>query len=108
MMKTLAALGLLLAASGSLSSASAQAADGHALYDANCKKCHGATGVPSAGIKKMSPKIETLDAAFFASRTDANLVKQIAEGKDKMKPFKDKLKPDEIAAVAKYMRTLGN
>lgn len=107
MTKHIVALGLLLAASGSLSHVSAQAPDGKVIYDANCKKCHGATGVPSAGIKKMSPKIETFNAAFFANRTDAELVKQITEGKDKMKPFKDKLTPDEIAAVAKYIRTLG-
>ena len=107
MTKHLVALGLLLAASASVNGASAQAADGNAIYDANCKKCHGATGAPSASIKKMSPKIATFDAAFFANRTDAILVKQIAEGKDKMKPFKDKLTPDEIAAVAKYIRTLG-
>ena len=61
---------------------------------------------PSAAIKKMNPKIEVFDAAFFAKRTDADLAKQIADGKDKMKPFKDNLKPEEIAAVAKYTRTL--
>jgi mono/diheme cytochrome c family protein len=104
MKKQMLVAGLLLAAA---SVAGAQGADGKAVYEANCKKCHGAAGVPSAGIKKMNPKIEDLNAAFFAKRTEADLVKQITEGKDKMKPFKDKLKADEIAAVAKYMRTLG-
>ena len=103
-MKHLLTASLLLAVSASF--ASAQGVDGKAVYDANCKKCHGATGAPSAAIKKMSPKIATFDAAFFANRTDADLEKQISVGKDKMKPFKDTLKPDEIAAVAKYIRTL--
>lgn len=85
---------------------SAAAQDGKALYDAHCKKCHGITGAPSASIKKMNPKIEAFDAAFLAKRTDQDLEKQIAEGKGKMKPFKDKMKPEETAAVAKYMRTL--
>ncbi len=85
---------------------SAAAQDGKALYEAHCKKCHGITGAPSASIKKMNPKIEAFDAAFLAKRTDKDLEKQIADGKDKMKPFKDKMKPEEIAAVAKYMRTL--
>ncbi len=106
MKKQLLALGTLIALSGIANVAMAQGADGKAIYDANCKKCHGATGAPSAGIKKMNPKIETFDAAFFGKRTDADLVKGITEGKDKMKPFKDKLKADEIAAVAKYIRTL--
>jgi mono/diheme cytochrome c family protein len=105
MKKQLFIFGALMVAS--VTSASAQGADGKALYEANCKKCHGATGAPSAAIKKMNPKIEAFDAAFFAKRTDADLIKQTSEGKDKMKPFKDKLKADEIAAIAKYMRTLG-
>jgi mono/diheme cytochrome c family protein len=88
------------------STAAAQGADGKALYDQHCKKCHGAAGKPSDGIKKMNPKIETFDAAFLAKRTDADLIKGIDEGKGKMKPFKDKMKPEEMAAVAKYMRTL--
>jgi mono/diheme cytochrome c family protein len=104
MKKSMAALGLLLAVSAS--GALAQSADGKAVYEANCKKCHSPTGTPSAAIKKMNPKIEAFDAAFFAKRTDADLVKQITDGKDKMKAFGGVLKPDEIAAVAKYIRTL--
>jgi mono/diheme cytochrome c family protein len=103
-MRSFLLVGVLAAAISS--AAAAQGADGKAVYEANCKKCHGATGKPSDAIKKMSPKIETFDAAFFANRNDAALIKGITEGKDKMKPFKDKLSPDEIAAVAKYIRTL--
>lgn len=88
------------------STAAAQGADGKALYEQHCKKCHGVTGKPSDGIKKMNPKIEAFDAAFFAKRADADLVKGIGEGKGKMKPFNDKMKPDEMTAVAKYIRTL--
>jgi mono/diheme cytochrome c family protein len=104
MKKSLAVLGLLLAVSAT--TVLAQGADGKAVYEANCKKCHGPAGTPSAAIKKMTPKIATFDAAFFANRADADLVKQITEGKDKMKAFGGVLKPDEIAAVAKYIRTL--
>ena len=103
-MRSVFLFGVLAAALST--SAAAQGADGKAIYDANCKKCHGVTGKPSDAIKKMNPKIETMDAAFFAKRSEADVVKQITEGKDKMKPFKDKLKTDEIAAVAKYIRTL--
>ncbi len=104
MRRSIIVLGVMAAAFST--SVAAQSVDGKALYDANCKKCHGVAGKPSDGIKKMNPKIETFDAAFFAKRTDPDLVKGIAEGKDKMKPFKDKMKADEIAAVAKYIRTL--
>jgi len=104
-MRSIFMLGVLVAAIST--SAAAQGADGKTVYEANCRKCHGPAGKPSDAIKKMSPKIETFDAAFFEKRTDEDLVKQITEGKDKMKPFKDKLSADEIAAVAKYIRTLG-
>jgi mono/diheme cytochrome c family protein len=104
-MRSIFMLGVLAAAIST--SAAAQGADGKAVYEANCRKCHGPAGKPSDAIKKMSPKIATFDAAFFEKRTDEDLVKQITEGKDKMKPFKDKLSADEIAAVAKYIRTLG-
>jgi len=104
-MRSIFMLGVLVAALST--SAAAQGADGKTVYEANCRKCHGPAGKPSDAIKKMTPKIETFDAAFFGKRTDEDLVKQITEGKDKMKPFKDKLSADEIAAVAKYIRTLG-
>lgn len=106
MAKRLVALSLLLAASASFTGASAQAADGSAIFDANCKMCHGAAGVPSASIRKMLPRIPTFDAALFAKLTDADIVRQITEGKDKMKPFKDKLTPEQIKAVAAYVKTL--
>ena len=105
MLKPMVALGLLLATSATI--AAAQAPDGKAIYDANCKKCHGPTGIPLKGIKTMSPKIMNFDAAFFKTRTDEDLVSQITTGKDKMKSFKTILKPDEIEAVAQYIRTLG-
>jgi len=107
MTKQLVALALLLAASAACSAASAQAADGKAVFDVNCRICHGTTGVPSTSMKKRLPRIPTFDAALFANLTDADIVRQITEGKDKMKPFKDKLTPGEIVAVAKYIRTLG-
>lgn len=97
---------LLIGVLAAAMSTRAAAQDGKALYLAHCKKCHGETGKPSDAIKKMNPKIETFDAAFFATRTDAQLAKGITDGKGKMKPFKDKLTPEEIAAVAKYTRAL--
>ena len=101
-MRTSLLIGFVVAAV----STRAAAQDGKAIYLANCKKCHGETGKPSDAIKKMNPKIETLDAAFLGKLKDADLIKGITDGKGKMKPFNEKLKADEIAAVAKYIRTL--
>ena len=88
-----------------LSAMSAGDADGKTVYDANCKKCHGATGTPVAPMKKKYEKLAAFDAAFFAKRSDDSVVAILTNGKgDNMKSFKDKLKPDEMAAVAKYIR----
>ncbi len=101
-MRSIFLLGVLAAAL--TTSAAAQGADGKAIYDANCKKCHHDDGKPVAGIKKMNPKIEEFSAAFFAKHADAEMLKAVKEGKDKMKPFGEKLKADEIDAVLKYIK----
>jgi mono/diheme cytochrome c family protein len=89
------------------SGSAAQAPDGKQLFEAHCQKCHGPAGRPSAGIKKLLPEIPLWDAAFFAKRTDDEIVTVLKNGKGKnMKPFNDRLKPDEMLAVAKYIRTL--
>jgi mono/diheme cytochrome c family protein len=109
MTKYLVALGLLLAASGSLSPASAQAADGKAVYQENCKKCHGVIGTPPVTMKTKFPKIVTFDAKFIATRSDDSVVKILTKGKSEdMVSFKDKMTPAEMAAVAKYVRELAS
>ena len=88
----------------------AQAPDGKALYEENCRKCHGVRGTPPKTMKEKFPKIATFDEAFVLKRTDDSVVKVLLKGIGKaedMKSFKDKLSPDEMAAVAKYVRALG-
>jgi mono/diheme cytochrome c family protein len=85
----------------------AQEADGKALYEENCRKCHGVRGTPPKAIKEKFPKVQTLDDAFLAKVSDDSLVKVMTKGVGKaedMKSFKDKLTPAEMAAVAKYVR----
>ena len=84
-----------------------QAPDGKAIFDAHCKKCHGATGKPSAAMKKLLPELPVWDARFFAQRSDDQIVQVLMNGKGKnMKPVREVLKPEEMLAVAKYIRTL--
>jgi len=103
MRTTLPTLVLALALAGA---ANAQAPDGKALFEKNCRKCHG-DGRPSPAMKKLLPELPTWDEAFFATRTDADIVAVLSNGKGKnMKPWKDTLSAEEMAAVAKYIRTL--
>jgi mono/diheme cytochrome c family protein len=90
--------------------AHAQAPDGKALYEENCRKCHGVRGTPPKTMKEKFPKIATFDDVFITKRSDDSVVKVLMKGvgkADDMKSFKDKLTPDEMMAVAKYVRELG-
>lgn len=86
----------------------AQASDGAALYREHCKECHGASGRPPKTARDKYKDIKALDAAFLAARSDDSLLvvlkKGIKDGKE-MKSFKEKMTPDEMATVVKYVRT---
>jgi mono/diheme cytochrome c family protein len=89
--------------------AHAQAPDGKALYEENCRKCHGVRGTPPKTMKEKFPKIATFDAEFITKRSEDSVVKVLTKGVGKaedMKSFKDKLSPEEMAAVAKYVHEL--
>jgi mono/diheme cytochrome c family protein len=96
---------LLLAAALLVSITAVRAAeDGKALYDAKCAVCHGTNGVPKS-LAKTSPTLS--DPKWQQSTTVDAIEKRIIEGKaPTMKPFKDKLTPEQIKAVAEYVLTL--
>ncbi len=83
-------------------------ADGKAIFDANCRKCHGASGAPPETIKHKYPKIPTMNAQFASARSVDSVVKILTHGKgEDMRSFQDKLTAPEMTAVAMYVRQLG-
>ena len=79
------------------------ASDGKALYDKKCAMCHGKDGV----AKKMAEGSANLNDADWLDATSVeDIVKVTAEGKGKMKGFKDKMSEDELKLVAEYIKTL--
>lgn len=85
--------------------AAAPAIDGKPLYDSKCKVCHAADGKGTEAMKKN--KIPDMTVADWQTKHDkASVVKAITDGVDgtKMKSFKEKLKPEEIEAVAVYVK----
>jgi len=89
---------------------SANAADGKALYDKECKKCHGEDGKGQTTMgKKMGAKDYT-DAKVQDAVTDEKAFKAVKEGyKDKdgkvlMKPAEG-LSDDDIKAIVKHLRS---
>jgi mono/diheme cytochrome c family protein len=86
MTKTIRSL-ILLAAVFSLAGAVSFAqSGGEATYKAKCQMCHGATGVPSAGMAKMGAKAPTdpdikkltLDQLVAAAKASKIMAKPIA------------------------------
>lgn len=103
------AVGTVVALALGPSSAAAQAPDGAALYRQHCRTCHGAKGTPTQRMTGLYPGLRTLaDSAFLAGRSVDSIVIVIKKGAGRdMKPFADKLSPEEMAAVAQFVRTLG-
>jgi cytochrome c oxidase cbb3-type subunit 3 len=96
-------LGLLLLIP---TTALAQTPDGKALYETNCKMCHGPSGVPVKAMQQAMPGIATFDSAFLKTHSEDSVVKVMTHGGKLMKSFKDRLSPAQMVAVAKYVREL--
>ncbi len=103
--------GALLACVLGLTTATASAADGKALYEQHCAKCHGADG---KGATKMGTKLGARDYSSpktWEGLTDAAALKAVKEGvKDKegktvMKPAEE-LSEADAKAVVDHMKTL--
>lgn len=82
----------------------ASAADAAENWGKMCASCHGKDGSGATVMGKKSGVLDYRDAAVQAKFTDAQATQIIADGKDKMKAFKDKLTPDEIKALVAYVR----
>lgn len=69
------------------------------IYKTNCAECHGEKGEGVEGKGLTFLKGHALD------HTEEDFIKRVNNGKgDKMPAFKDKLKPEEIAEVVKFVR----
>ncbi len=87
------------------------AADVKENWSKHCASCHGKDGKGQTKAGKMADTRDLTDAAYQASFTDDEAFKQIKEGlkdkagKERMKPFADKLSDDEIKALVALART---
>jgi cytochrome c6 len=79
------------------------AANGKALFDAKCAMCHGKDGV----AKPMAKGSANFNDAKWQAATKLEAIETaITDGKGKMKGYKGKMTPEEIKAVAEYVKTL--
>lgn len=81
---------------------------GARVYAQHCALCHGAGGKgdgPAAATLKTRPRNHT-DGAYMNSRTDAQLLNSIRNGKGAMPAWKGSLSESEIQAVLGHVRSL--
>lgn len=88
----------------------ALAADVKENWTTHCAACHGKDGKGQTKAGRMAGVKDQSDAAYQATLTDDKMLTSIKEGikdggKDKMKPFKDKLSDDEIKALIAQIRS---
>lgn len=88
-----------------VSASLAGAADGAAVFQAQCAKCHGDTGKADTTIGKAMKVPPLAGDANVAKMSDADVAARIA-GNDKHPPTVKALSADDIAAAAAYARQL--
>ena len=88
-----------------------RAADVQANWTKHCASCHGKDGKGQTKAGKMAGVKDQTDAQYQAGLKDDKMFAVIKDGlkengKEKMKPFKDKLSDDEVKALVAHVRTL--
>ena len=87
----------------------APSVEGKAIFEHKCQGCHGADGAGHTrfGQKNKLPNFSS--SRWQEGTSDQDILNMITNGSKKnpkMKSFKDKLSPEEIQAVAHYIRGL--
>ena len=76
-----------------------------ASYQKNCEGCHSETGEGgNVKVENKQIKVPSLKSDHAMKRTDEQLTKMITNGEEQMPAFKDKLKPEEITDMVKFVR----
>jgi mono/diheme cytochrome c family protein len=88
-------------------STTAFAEDASELWKARCKSCHGEDGRAQTRMGQKEALADLTQPAWQQSVTDEAIRQVIAEGSPrnaKMKPFKEKLTPEQISSLVTYIR----
>lgn len=76
-----------------------------AIYARECEACHGPNGEGGpVKVDNKQIKVPSLKANHAIKHTDDELVKIITAGEEAMPAFKDKLKPEEITLMVRFVR----
>ncbi|OLE52009.1 MAG: hypothetical protein AUG51_20105 [Acidobacteria bacterium 13_1_20CM_3_53_8] len=76
-----------------------------ANFAQHCEQCHGAhADGGTVKIQGLTLKVPSLKVGHALHHTDEQFVRQITKGGDGMPAFADKLKPDEINELVRFIR----
>jgi cytochrome c550 len=93
------------AASPAPSASIDQFATARANFTKNCEPCHGPNGEGGlVKVEKKQIKVPSLKAEHAIKHTDDQIAKMITNGEEEMPSFKDKMSPQEIADMVKFVR----
>jgi len=93
------------AGTSSVSGQEGEAINPRKLFEYHCATCHGEDGKGTKrGLELKAPNLA--DAKWQALRKDEDILNSITNGKNKMPRWSEKLKPEEMQALAKYVRKL--
>ena len=77
-----------------------------ANYAKHCVECHGVEGNGGlVEVERKKIKVPSLKEGHALKHTDDDFVEQINEGEEEMPAFKDKLSPNEIDQLVRFIRT---
>jgi cytochrome c553 len=91
--------------------ARSEAADVNENWKTHCIACHGKDGKGQTKAGRMAGVKDQTDSQYQASLNDEKMFTAVKDGlteggKEKMKPFKEKLSDDEIKALVAHVRSL--
>ena len=79
------------------------------IWKAKCKSCHGDDGKAKTKMGEKEKIPDLTDAGWQKKHSDADIKETITNGSKenaKMKAFKDKLTPEQIDGLVKYIRAM--
>ncbi len=90
--------------------ATVHSAEVAANWTTHCASCHGKDGKGQTKAGKMAGAKDQTDAQYQANLNDEKMLTAVKDGlkeggKEKMKPFKEKLTDDEIKALLVHVRS---
>jgi mono/diheme cytochrome c family protein len=74
-------------------------------FKVHCSECHGDTGDGGrVKVEGKQLKVPSFKVGHALKHSDEDYVEQVRQGGDGMPPFKDKLKPNEITDLIRFIR----